>query len=262
VIEHEFPLIARLTLCALGAVEGGRIRRPLDPVAAWFLRNRPALLPEEASLAALTTVRARTTLVDRLLESELARARKRGDSLCLWGIGGAFDGRWSRMAEAMRDVVVEIREVEDPLILEFKDRVLEKSPFAEAWHQVQTRPKSIEGWTVRPRSGARPLVVMEGLAGRMSPSALRRLLQRILYEVPAARVILGLPGRPRQDGDQWTSFRIRSLGFAVEEDTNLGPRGRLLTPDGAEMCPGMYPLRVLLLTGREPGTPPPGPVRR
>lgn len=260
-IEHEFPLIARLTLCALGAVEGGRIRRPLDPIAAWFLRNRPALLPEEGSPAALATIRARTTLVDRMLLDELIRARSRGDKVCLWTLGGAFDARWNRMAEDFEGVVVEAREVEDPLILKYKDRVLKKSPFGAAWEKVQRRPKPLEGWTVRPRSGARPLVILEGLAGRMSPSALRRLLQRLQYEVPDARLLLGLPGRPREDGDQWTSFRIRSLGYVVEEDTNVGPRGRLLTPAGEEMCPGMYPLRVLRLSGRRPGTPVPVPVR-
>ncbi len=261
-IEHELPLIARLSLCALGAVEGGRIRRPLDPVAAWFVRNRPALVPDEVAQAALATIRARTVLLDRMLEEEISRARDRREKLCLWVVGGAFDARWARMADVFAGTVAELREVEDPLVLKFKDRVLQGSPYAEAWSAVQQRPKTLEGWTVRPRSGTRPLVLLEGLAGRMSPAALKRLLQRILYEVPDVRVLLGLPGRPREEGDHWSSFRLQSLGFVVEEDTNLGPRGRLLAPGGDELCPGMYPLRVLRLRGRRLGAHPPAPARR
>jgi len=245
VIEHEFPLITRLTLSALGAVEGGRIRKPFDPVAAWFLRNHPALVPDEPAVAALATIRARTALFDRMLEDELSRARLASEKLCLWVIGGGFDARWARMEEAFAGVVEEIRDVDEPALLKFKDRVLARSPFANAWKAVQQRPKPLEGWTVRPRTGTRPLVLLEGLAGRMAPAALRRLLQRIQFEVPDARLLLGLPGRPRDDDDQWTSFRIRHLGFHVEEDTNIGPRGRLLSPSGGELCPGMYPLRIL-----------------
>lgn len=252
-IEHEFPLIARLTLFALGTVEGGRIRSPLDPVAHWLMRHRPALVPSGGAAPALSTIRARSVLVDRLLVDEVHRANAHGDRLCLWTIGGGFDARWVRLEEELADVVVEIREVEDPTLLRYKDRWLRESPFAARWSQVRLRPKATDGWTARPRTGARTLVILEGPAGRLAPDALKRVLQRIRYETPDARVLLGLPGLPRREGDIWTAFRIRSLGFRVEEDINLGPRGRLMTPDGDELCPGMYPVRVLLLGGRAPG---------
>jgi len=260
-IEHEFPLIARLSLYALGTVEGGRIRTPLDPVAQWLMRHRPALMPTGGAAPALSTIRARTLLLDRMLLDELYRARRAGERLCVWTIGGGFDARWHRMQDEFTDVVVEIREVEDPAILRYKDRWLRDSPFAGRWAQVRVRPKAPEGWTARPRTGARALIILEGPAGRLAPDALKRLLQRLRYETPDARVLLGLPGLPRREGDIWTAFQIRSLGFRVEEDINLGPRGRLMTPDGDELCPGMYPVRVLSLGGRPPGSPAPAARR-
>jgi hypothetical protein len=209
----------------------------------------------------LSTIRARTLVLDRMLLEELRQAGKTGERLCLWSIGGGFDARWHRMRDELADVVAEIREVEEPTLLRYKDRWLRDSPFAGGWAQVRMRPKATDGWTARPRSGARALIVLEGPAGRLAPDALKRVLQRIRYETPNARVLLGLPGLPRREGDIWTAFRIRSLGFQVEEDINLGPRGRLMTPDGDELCPGMYPVRVLRLGGRALGSPAPAARR-
>lgn len=250
-IEHDFPLITRLTLFALGAVEGGRVRTPIDPVSSWLLHQRSALVPDTGALAALSTIRARTHVVDRMLLDELHRARALGEHLCVWTIGGGFDARWYRFASWFGEVITEAREVEEPGLLRFKDKVLKDSPFGIQWAQVRRRPKTMDGWLARPRTGCRPLVILEGLAGRMSPDPLRRLLQRLRYEVPDARLLLGLPGRPRSEGDQWSTFKIRHLGYQTIEDVNLGPRGRLLTPEGDEMCPGMYPVRVVRLAGKK-----------
>lgn len=260
-LESDFPLITRLSVYALGAVDGGRIRKPRDPVAGWLLRHRPALIPEKASSAALTTIRARTALVDHLLLDEVHRARNAREKLSLWVIGGGFDARWHRLQEQIQDIVVEVREVEEPGILQYKEWILSKSPFSAEWGHVARLPKTPDGWSIRPRTGARALGILEGLAGRMTPDALHRLLQRIRFDAPGARLILGLPGYPREEDDQWNHFDLRHTGYDREADTNLAPRGRLLTPNKDELCPGMYPLRTVLLSPRKMGTSPPAPRR-
>lgn len=251
-IEQRLPAIARWMLYALGAVEGRRIRRPVDPVAAWLLKQHPGLLPSVPQAALLSTIRARAALVDRMLGEEFNLARQGGDRLCLWTFGAGFDARWFRMMPEYRDVVVEHREVETPALLELKSRLLEDSPYADAWRQIMPRALPEEQWTVTRREGARALVVIEPGAGRLEDEALRLLLQRVRFDAPDARVIVGLPSVGGVSDGRWSVTNLAALGWRVEEDVHLATRGRLMTQTGQEVCSGMHPFRLVRLAPREP----------
>src|SRR6478672_5744125 len=96
-LELRLPIITRWTVYALGAVEGQRVRRPRDPVAAWLLRRHPKLLPTFAAPSILSMIRARASIVDRMIEDEAYRVRRRAGKLTFWGFGGGFDARWYRL---------------------------------------------------------------------------------------------------------------------------------------------------------------------
>ena len=250
VIEQRLPVILRWMVYALGAVEGRRVRRPLDPVAAWLLREHPTLLPSVPQPALLSTIRARTEVVDRMVLEEIERARLLGERLAWWSFGGGFDARWYRMP-AYPDVVAIRHEVDAPDVLALKNRMLGASPFASSWEAIWKRPMPEDRWTVSSEPGVRPLVVIEASTGRFDSDALRLLLQRIRYDAPNARLIVGLPA----DAVGERAFRtgsLRALGFQVEEDLHVGTRGRLVADYGNDVCPGMYPFRVVRLVAREP----------
>lgn len=243
------PLIARLTLYALGAVDGGRVRRPVDPVAGWLLRSSSDLQPAEDSPAAHTTIRARTQLVDALLAEEVERARRAGARVAYWSIGGGFDARWYRLLPSLSEVVARHREVEEPALLDWKSRLLDSSPYATLWKQVERVPLDPLAWRVEDPGDTQPVVVLEGLAGRLDPDALVELLDRVRVDAPRARVIIGLPslsGRPQL----WSERGLGGRGWTVEVDIRLAPRGRLVARTGKEICAGMHGLRLLRLSAR------------
>lgn len=238
-------------LFALGTVEGRRIHRPLDPVAAWLLKTHPSLLPTIPQSALLTTIRSRTDVVDRLMLDEFMRARQLGERLVTWSFGGGFDARWYRFLPAHVDVVAEHREVESPSILDLKTRLLHDSPYVDAWAQVQRRGLPESRWTVEPRDGTRPLVLFEAGAGRLEDDALRGALRAIRHDAPESRIILGLPAVAGQES-RWSHRTLATIGWRLIDDIHMSTRGRLMAPHGGEMCPGMYAYRVVRLVAREP----------
>lgn len=250
-IEQRLPVIARWMLFALGTVEGKRIHRPVDPVAAWLLKHHPNLLPSIPQSALLTTIRARTELVDRLMHDEFDRARTTGERLVTWSLGGGFDARWARFLGAHHDVVAEHREVESPTLLDLKHRLLQESPFVDAWARVVRRALPEERWTVEPRAGTRPLVLFETGAGRLDDEKLRHALYTLRNDAPDARVIVGLPAITDKE-KRWTPRQIATIGWRIVDDLHLANRGRLMSPHGGELCPGMYAFRLVRLVAREP----------
>jgi O-methyltransferase involved in polyketide biosynthesis len=98
--------------------------------------------------AVLATLRARATLVDRMLDAELDDARDAGEMISLWTFGGGFDARWHRLAATLRDAVVEQVEVELPEVIAAKDALLARSPFAKAWASIRRRALPAEQWRV------------------------------------------------------------------------------------------------------------------
>jgi hypothetical protein len=251
VIEQRLPVIARWMLFALGTVEGKRIHRPLDPVAAWLLKHHPNLLPSIPQSALLTTIRARTDLVDRLMLDEFDRARQRGERLATWSIGGGFDARWARLLGSHHDVVVEHREVESPALMDLKSRLLQDSPYVDAWDHVVRIALPEERWTIQREAGLRPLVLFETGAGRLDDEKLRGVLYALRSDAPDAHVILGLPAITEKE-KRWTPRHIAALGWRVTDDLHLTNRGRLMSPNGGELCPGMYGFRLVRLIAREP----------
>ena len=250
VIEQRLPVIARWVLYAVGAAEGAR-RHPVDPVAAWLLRRHPSLLPSMSQAAMLSTLRARTDLIDRMLYDEADRARRTGDVLGVWSFGSGFDARWARLWPAVDDVVREWREIDTGDLLELKNRLLMQSPYAGEWTRVARRSVADEGWTVRHRSPTVPIVVCEAGHGRIEEDLLRAFLSRVRFEAPESRVLLGLPTVSDTD-TTWNRRSLASLGWRADEDVQIGTRGRLLAKDGSERCPGMYGFRVVRLVAREP----------
>jgi len=245
--EPPLPLIVRLTLYALGAVEGRRIRRPIDPVAAWLVRNYPALVQGDTAPAAYTTIRARCQILDHLLQEEVHRARTAGELLEIWTFGGGFDARWYRMLPHLGETVVAYHEVETEPIARYKARLLDASPYAALWSDVD-RPSAEEAvWNVgRPHPTARPVFVLEGLAGRLEPDQLEALLKRLHGSAPRARVLMGLPGHARGQGG-WPRARLDRTGWQLDVDIRLAPRGRLMSQNGGELCAGMHGLRAVRL---------------
>jgi hypothetical protein len=250
-IEQRLPIIARWMLFALGATEGHRIRRPIDPVAAWLLRNYPGLLPTVPQPALLTTIRARTDLVDRMLGEEVHRAQLGGQALAYWAFGGGFDARWLRLESVFAGVVREHREVDTEAILDLKSRMLGESPYHAGWVRVRSRAVPETAWTVEPSGRLVPLVVMEASLGRLDEDTLRVTLQRLRADAPEARVICGLPALGAGADRRWSVRNLAALGWRVDEDVQLGPRTRLLGNVGQEMCAGMYPFRIVRLSARE-----------
>ncbi len=247
-IEQRLPVVLRWMLLALGATEGRRVRRPIDPVAAWLLKEHPTLLPSLPQPALLTTIRARTDIVDRMLGEEFYRAAQQAERVSFWTFGPGFDARWLRLP---RDpVVTSYHEVEAPDIAALKARLLATSPFADAWSRIERRAISEDGWCVEPPPNTRPVVLLEVSAGRFEENGLRLLLQRIRGTTPTARVLLGLPAMPNAER-KFGSRSLAALGWRVEEDCHMATRGRLVADLGHELCPGMYPFRVVRMSARE-----------
>lgn len=268
-MEHRLPIVTRWNLYALGAVEGQRVRRPRDPVAAWLLRRHPRLMPTFAAPSVLAMIRARSTIVDRMLEDEIHRVRRAGARLTLWTFGGGFDARWYRLRPALHDVVASHVEVDDPDVLQFKHQALAASSFAGAWEGVQQVAAPEEGWRAEPATGAATTVVLEGVASRVGLEGLKRVLARLRADVPGARVLVDLPGilhasssaqavavgvarsrwmSPHGTGAAALQDRdLQRLGWQVDDDVWLAARPELRAPSGVAVCAGMEALRVLSL---------------
>ena len=246
-IEERLPAIARWMLYALGAVDGRRVLRPIDSVAAWLLRNHPALLPSVPQSDVLSTIRARTEVVDRMIADDVARARRLGDTVTLWSVGCGFDARWLRTWAAHEDVIHHHVEVEAPAIIELKSQLLKTSPFVESWSRVVRQAVPEVDWTLDDRGDPVPLVVLETGAGRLDELELRLLLGRIRIDAPRARVIVSLPADQGTRDRRWSRQSLADLGWRVDEDVCIAGRGRLNGQQGQELSPGMYPFRVVRL---------------
>ena len=282
-LEDRVPIAARWSLYALGTVEGQRVKRPRDPVAAWLLRRHPQLLPSFAAPSVLAMIRASTAVVDRMIEDEVARARALGERLAYHGFGCGFDARWYRLTREMRDVVRHHVEIDEPDVMTLKDRLLSVSTFAEAWSDIRREGTAHGDWAVRAPDTERPLVVMDGAPARLGADALEALLGRIRDQAPRAHVIVDLPGfvtpdpvhpehalgaaaadrlAPELGGrTRWTalrgtaafalsSARLAALGWTAVEDARFAARPELRAPSGLVMCPGVDAHRALRLHPR------------
>lgn len=270
-MEHRLPIAARWSLYALGVVEGHRVRRPRDPVAAWLLRRHPKLLPTFAAPSILSMIRARTTLIDALIGLEVARVAPQ--QLTYWGLGSAFDARWYRMKAVLAGHLRAHHEVDEPDVVAFKDRVLATSSFAGHWGSVHREGVGESQWTVPPHKG--PLLVnLEGVSTRVGVEGTRALLRRLRHDAPTATVLLDLPGilQPKvQSGRAAAVSSTRSrwlgaaatgaaaistrdlyhLGYIPIDDEWSAARPELRTPSGIAICSGVEAIRVLRLRPRE-----------
>ena len=262
--------MSRWTLFALGTIEGEKVRRPKDPVAAWLLKNAPGLMPPEAVGSVLSMIRARTSVIDRMIEEEVHTSVKAGDGLDFWSVGCGFDARWYRIKTLMSDAVRKHFEIDVPGLLEVKSELLERSSYRQSWREIEVWPLVETEWTVRTRGHAN-LVCMEGASTRLAPADLRDLLRRIRKDAPNARVILDIPSfvsmlhsrtaLPRAASGaelgtaaeldnpyRWRHKYFRTLGWDVREDLWLTGRPTVdpLIPGLGEV-PGMEGIRILRL---------------
>ena len=84
--EHQLPIVSRWSTQALGTVEGPRVRRPRDPVAAWLLRRFPDLAPTFQVPAVLCMIRERSSVnssqfTDEQLTQKVSRPTADGESV-------------------------------------------------------------------------------------------------------------------------------------------------------------------------------------
>ena len=270
---HLTPIVSRWTLFALGTVEGKKIRRPKDPVAAWLLERSPELMPPEAVGSVLTMIRARTSIIDRMIEEEVQLSAKISEGLDYWSVGGGFDARWYRIRSLMTDAVRKHVEVEAPNVLAVKSALLEESSFCGTWREIERRSHNIEDWTVQTR-GHGNLVVLEGVSTRLSPANFRDLLRRIRSDAPNARIIVDIPcfvsllhshtdlpkgasGAELESTEEldnpyrWSRKFFRDVGWEVREDVWLTSRPTLEPTATIQGLPGMEAFRVLRLVATE-----------
>jgi hypothetical protein len=173
----------------------------------------------------------------------------------------------------MGDVVRSHREMEDAEVLSLKSDLLEESTFARAWGRIVQLPAPALDWHVEREPGRVPVVVLEGVATRVTIPGLRAMLVRIRQAAPGARVVLDLPAsiedrptdpvelaasRSRWGAINSTSARAISTrqlvecGFRVVEDVQLAARPELRGSSGGVLCAGMEALRVLRLSADAP----------
>jgi len=268
-LEHRLPIVTRWTLYAMGAVEGQRVRRPRDPVAAWLLRRHPKLMPTFAAPSILSMLRARSSMVDERVASLVTSARVDGESLSYWSLGGGFDARWYRLQPVLESLDGHY-ELEDPEVMAFKHEVLATSTFAGHWQGIERTVMQEREWTI-PTTNRPVLVVLEGVAVRLGLPGLESLLQRIRADAPRATVLVDLPGILQGHGAQqrgavavgsarsrWMSAKgtgaaalglrtLKRLGWQVQEDVWMSARPELRAPSGMPICSGTEAFRLLTL---------------
>lgn len=244
------------------------MRRPADPVAAWLLRRHPDLQPSFAAPSIVAMLRARSAMIDDLVATEVARARRQGTALHYRGVGGGFDARWYRLRPSLEGLASH-HELEDPEVLRVKEQALADSTFAGHWGAIQRDALTEAAWAVPP-SDAPTLVVLEGVAVRLGVDGLVRLLTQIREDRPRATVLVDLPGMIQtqptvgaalavgSNRSRWTSAaatgaasldrrRIRRLGWSVRDDLWMAGRPELRAPSGLAICSGVEAYRILRL---------------
>jgi O-methyltransferase involved in polyketide biosynthesis len=212
-------------------------------------------------------VRARASMIDRMIEEEVRASVRTEEGLDFWSVGGGFDARWYRIKTLMSDAVRKHFEVESPQILEVKRTLLAESSFNSSWTSIESRPMDEDTWTVQTR-GHGNLVVLEGAATRLKPQQLHDLLRRIRSDAPNARIILDIPSfvsmlhsdasLPRDAAGaeiessnevdnpyRWSRNFLRRIGWEVTEDIWLTSRPMLEGGYGLPELPGMEAFRVL-----------------
>lgn len=269
-METSVPIVTRWTLYALGGVEGQRIRRPRDPVAAWLLKRHPELAPAFASPSVLAMLRARAQIVDEMIAEELSDAPLEPvHHTAVLAFGAGLDARWYRL-RPLRLPGIHHVEVDEPELLRLKDQLLQPSPFARAWRCVHRVPIAASQWPVGRfslRRHQRVLINLEGVAVRIGVDALQRLLRQLRLEIPHAHVIVDLPGilhtpseRPWVAGSarsRWanpatthaallTRAELEASGWRATDERWLAARPELRA-SGDAACTGMEALRVLRL---------------
>ena len=265
------PLHARDTLFALGAVDGPRARRPVDPVAAWLLLQAPALAPPDSARSALAACRARADVVDGCVDEAIWAARDAGRQLTYWSLGAGFDARWYRVLALHGDVVQQVTEVDEPALLSLKHALLDDSTYRRAWLRVTRRAAAPTAWAESVDAEAGALVVLEGAAARLGERALLALLRTLRHRVPGVRVVLDLwgadgttaPPPPPGTRGPWVAMAaspagrlpdaaFAGLGYRVTGAVCLAGRPELRAATGAQVCPGVAAVRVLTLVGDRP----------
>lgn len=229
-------------------------------------------MPTFAAPWILSMIRARTTMIDSLIGLELDRLGQA--KLTYWSLGSGFDARWYRMKSLLNGRLHSHHEIDEPEVIEFKDRVLGLSSFAGHWGNVLKEGISEAQWTVPPHDGP-VLVNLEGVSVRLGVPGTRDLLRRIRRDAPTATVLLDLPGilQPQvQTGraaavgsarSRWmgaaatgaasiSNRELRNLGWLVVDDEWSAARPELRAPSGMPICSGVEAIRVVRLRPWEP----------
>ena len=249
--DENIPLPARWSLYALGTVEGSRIRQAADPVAAWLLRNHAELAGEAPPPITVATTRLRTATIDRMFGEEAHRARHLGQKLAVWTLGGGFDSRWYRLHPALDGILDEVGEVEEPGLLQLKNRLLVESPYSMAWFKVSKRALTRQRWGVHDYDDdIQPLIVLETLTERLPGEAAAALLQQLRETSPRARVLAQLPGRTASELATWSTKKLHQWGWQITDEVRKAARVGLRTDAGRHIVPPTAHVRLLRLATR------------
>ena len=245
------------------------MRRPRDPVAAWLLRRFPELSPSFQVPAVLCMMRARTSVVDRMLLEEIHTATAAGEPMRYHRLAGGLDGRFYRLFRGHEKAILTHREVDEEPVIQAKHQMLASSSFARAWQNVSSEAQPVTSWTV-PDAEGHVVVNLEGAATRLGLRLLVRVLGQIRRDSPRARVILDLPGFLTRTGSghlppptaptrlRWEGLHttgagrvavahLKQLGWRVDEDSWFASRPELRASSGVAICHGVDGARVLRL---------------
>ena len=268
--QLHIPMATLWSLYALGTVEGSRVRRPRDPVAAWMLRKHPHLNPSLLQPSVLAMIRSRTQEVDRMIRDELYVAKRSGCPILYQRLGAGFDARWYRLFRGQDDAFISAHiEVDEPEVMRTKNEILSASTFQNTWSNVTTQSAHAADWSAIDGEG-QPVVNLEGAATRLGLRKLVRVLGQIRRDCSRAHVILDLPGFLTRTGSgylppptsakrlRWEGLRrtgagkvgtdhFRQLGWTIDEDVWLMSRPELRTQSGVTICPGVDGARVVRL---------------
>lgn len=259
-IDLHLPIAAQWRLYALGVVQGRRHHPPIDPVAAWLIAAHPHLAPRFVAPSVLSMMRARSRAIDSLIVERLQEAEARSEKVRFVSFGGDLDARWYRLRNHLGTSVHTHAEIDEPGLLGQKHELLRESHFTEEWDTIEQCRVPMVEWAGAVRPNGTTLVVLEGVANRIGPSALLPLLDA-LRRIEGVECIVDLPGfrtvadgpksivLPVKEGDTLplATATLSEMGWSIAQDMRMARRPPVRAPRGGPVCTAVEALRVLHL---------------
>jgi O-methyltransferase involved in polyketide biosynthesis len=157
-------------------------------VAEWMLGElgRPAFAADLA-WRTVSGVAARAALIDAWVKDAILRSP---EPITYLSLGCGFDYRWYKLRASLGSKIAQYIEIDQPALIEAKEELLARSPYADAYAAVERRPGNLADPEILPRSDRPTLVVLEGVIDYMGREGKLDLLRRIRERAPRHTLIL------------------------------------------------------------------------